>query len=65
MARAQSDYEDEMIIWMQNNRDEDGNYDRLAARAAAQAARERAVNSHLSDPTGTGVTDPDKPDWAD
>ncbi|WP_339771424.1 hypothetical protein [uncultured Pseudosulfitobacter sp.] len=65
VARAQSDYEDEMIIWMQNNRDEDGNYDRLAARAAAQAARERAVNSHLSDPTGTGVTDPDKPDWAD
>lgn len=70
VAQAEADFEDSMILWMQQNQDEDGNYDRLEARKAAQQARAWALEVHVpSEDQGPssssdGVTDPEVPSWA-
>ena len=75
VARATSQYQDEMIDWIGQNTDADGNYDRVEAARAAREAQQRAVEINTAPaieaptaPTETPATEPARPrtwyEWA-
>lgn len=65
-ARAEAAYTDEVLDWIASNADEDGNYNRMDARTAAQSAREAALSIYAPSRQtegGSNETDTPDPDW--
>lgn len=70
-ANAEDSFDDYMIDWLSANTNEDGHYDRLAARQAARDARDQALLMYPPVGTSSPETtppddggDPSVPDWA-